>query len=72
MSIGPARGRVAAYLAIGIGVILFVTIVPPVLYGLFKPLCPAYVDFVKWLITVEVAALGPAFGFYFSEERKYN
>lgn len=44
MSIGPARGRIAAYLAIGIGVIVFVTIVPPVLYGLFKPLCPAYVE----------------------------
>ena len=62
------RTTIAGYLACGILLLLGLTIVPTVFVGLYRPLSTQYVDLIKWLVTVEVAALGPAFGFFFSEQ----
>jgi hypothetical protein len=50
--------------------IFALTVLPPILAGIWINLRPEYLDYVKWAVAVEVAALGAALGFFFSEERK--
>lgn len=63
------RLTTAAVLAGGLLGVFALTVLPPIFAGLCYKLDPAYVDFVKWLVAVEIAALGSALGFFFSEER---
>ncbi|SRR5579885_2755033 len=65
----PLRLVTATWLAGGLLLIFALTVLPPVIAGLFTTLDSEYVDFVKWLVAVEVASLGAAFGFFFAEER---
>jgi hypothetical protein len=60
----------AARLATGLLIIFGLTVLPPILAGIWKPLCANYLDYVKWAVAVEVAALGAALGFFFSEEKR--
>ena len=64
------RMTTAARLAGGLMLIFALTVLPPILAGIWINLRPEYLDYVKWAVAVEVAALGAALGFFFSEERK--
>lgn len=50
----------ALRLAIGLVAILGATVLPPAYAGIFRILPADYLDFVKWAVTVEVAALAVA------------
>ena len=65
----PLRLVTARWLAGGLLVVFALTVLPPIFAGLWRPLDRDYVDFVKWLVAVEVASLGSALGFFFSETR---
>lgn len=60
----------AARLAGGLLLIFALTVLPPIFAGLWINLQEQYLDYVKWAVAVEIAALGAALGFFFSEERK--
>lgn len=64
------RRWTATLLASGLLVVFGLTTVPPIWIGLHHKLDPAIIDLVKWMVAVEIAALGTVFGFYFSEERR--
>lgn len=68
--VSQLRPWMASFLAFGLLIIFALTVVPPIIAGLYKKLDPDFVDLVKWMVAVEVAALGTVFGFYFSEERR--
>jgi len=59
----------AARLAVGLMVIFAGTVLPPIFAGVFVNLSAEYMDYVKWAVAVEVAALGAALGFFFSEDK---
>jgi hypothetical protein len=60
----------AARLAGGLLLIFALTVLPPIFAGFWINLQAQYLDYVKWAVAVEIAALGAALGFFFSEERK--
>jgi hypothetical protein len=64
------RRWTATLLAFGLLLIFGLTVVPPIWIGLHQKLDPEMIDLVKWMVAVEIAALGTVFGFYFSEERR--
>jgi hypothetical protein len=69
-TVSQIRPWTASIIAFGLLVIFGMTIVPPIIVGLHSKLDPQFVDLVKWMVAVEIAALGTVFGFYFSEERR--
>ena len=60
----------AARLAFGLLLIFAGTVLPPIIAGIFTCLSDQYIDYVKWAVAIEVAALGAALGFFFSEEKR--
>jgi hypothetical protein len=70
LQVRPLRMMTAARLAGGLLIIFGLTVLPPIFAGLWVNLQATYLDYVKWAVAVEVAALGAALGFFFSEERK--
>src|ERR1700732_2443336 len=63
------RMLMAARLAAGLLAIFALTVLPPIIAGIWICLSAQYMDYVKWAVAVEVAALGAALGFFFSEDR---
>jgi hypothetical protein len=59
----------ASRLAFGLLLIFGLTVLPPIFAGIWTCLPASYMDYVKWAVAVEVAALGAALGFFFSEDR---